>query len=216
MFLSLNAVHLDLYLKNADGSGEERLVLQTEQDSVRPLVQDGRFLFFQSNDPKAGSDLWVLPDPDGPTGATKPVPYLRSERLEFLGKFIARRALGRLWRGRSEQYRRLRDPFDPDRITESAAGGKWLVSKGRAGNPRWRSDGMELYYTDTSLAMMSVDVRTDQTFNPGAPRRLFTLPLVFAGDVTSDGKRFINVLNEGANAPAPFTVVTNWQSVLAR
>ena len=32
MFSSLNAGHLDLYLKNADGSGEERLVLQTEQD----------------------------------------------------------------------------------------------------------------------------------------------------------------------------------------
>jgi len=204
-------------LKNADGSGEERLVLQTEQDK-RPTSwsKDGRFLFFQSNDPKAGFDLWVLPDPDGPTGATKPVPYLRTERQEFLatlspdGRWVA---YVEAEANNTDVYVR---PFDPDRIAESAAGGKWLVSKGGAGTPRWRGDGMELYYTDTSLATMAVDVRTDQTFNPGAPRRLFTLPLAYAGDVTSDGKRFLNVLNEGANAPAPFTVVTNWQSVLAR
>ena len=42
------------------------------------------------------------------------------------------------------------------------------------------------------------------------------LPLAYAGDVTADGKRFLNILNEGANAPAPATVVTNWQAVLAR
>ena len=217
MFSSLNAGHLDLYLKNADGTGEERLILQTEQDK-RPTSwsKDGRFLFFQSNDPKAGFDLWVLPAPDGPTGATKPVPYLRTERQEFLatlspdGRWVA---YGEAEANNTDVYVR---PFDPNRIAESAAGGKWLVSKGGAGNPRWRGDGMELYYTDTSLATMAVDVRTDQTFNPGAPRRLFTLPLAYAGDVTSDGKRFLNVLNEGANAPAPFTVVTNWQSVLAR
>src|SRR5687768_4903775 len=207
----------DLYSKNADGTGEERLILQTEQGKCpTSWSKDGRFLFFQSNDPKAGFDIWVLPDPDGPTGATKPVPYLRTERQELLatlspdGRWVA---YVEFEANNSDVYVR---PFDPRRIAESAAGGKWLVSKGGAGNPRWRGDGRELYYSDTSLAMMAADVRTDQTFNPGAPRRLFTLPLAYAGDVTPDGSRFLNVLTEGANAPAPFTVVTNWQSVLAR
>ena len=50
----------------------------------------------------------------------------------------------------------------------------------------------------------------------GDRRHLFTLPLAYAGDVTPVGPRFLNVLNEGANAPAPITVVTHWQSVLAR
>lgn len=48
------------------------------------------------------------------------------------------------------------------------------------------------------------------------PRFSVQLPLAYAGDVTADGKRFLNILNEGANAPALATVVTNWQAVLAR
>lgn len=47
-------------------------------------------------------------------------------------------------------------------------------------------------------------------------RTLFATPLQFAGDVTTDGKRFVYPAPEGSNAPSPFTVVTNWQAVLKK
>ena len=61
-----------------------------------------------------------------------------------------------------------------------------------------------------------MDVRTEKTFEPGIPRRLFTLPLLNALDVTADGKRLVVPVPEGANAPSPFEVVTNWQAALTK
>jgi hypothetical protein len=52
--------------------------------------------------------------------------------------------------------------------------------------------------------------------DPGVPRRLFALPLLSLFDVTGDGTRFMIPTPEGANAPSPFTVVTNWQAGLAK
>jgi Tol biopolymer transport system component len=217
MFSSNNAGHMDLYLKSADGSGEERLVLKTEQDK-RPTSwsKDGRFLLYESADPKTGNDIWVLPDPAVAAGNPKPIPYLRTEfgenRAMFSpdGRWVAYAGAEA---GNSDIYVR---PFYPDKIAESAAGGKWLISKGGAINPHWRGDGKELYYTETTLQLMAVDVRTEKTFDPGAPRRLFTQPLLNSVDVTADGKRFVVPAPDGANAPSPFTVVTNWQAVLKK
>ena len=158
-----------------------------------------------------------MPDPLGSAGNSKPVPYLRTEFPEGLATFSPD---GR-WiayvsgeSGGGEAYVR---PFYPDRIAESAAGGRWLISKGAFLQlPRWRSDGKELFYRAPSLQLMSVEVRTDKTFEASPARPLFSTPLQFPGDVTSDGKRFLFPSPEGSTAPSPFTVVTNWQAALKK
>jgi len=63
---------------------------------------------------------------------------------------------------------------------------------------------------------MALSPGEDKTLDPGVPRRLFALPLLNAFDVTRDGTRFMVPTPEGANAPSPFTVVTNWQTALAK
>ena len=216
VFASNRSGTMDLYVKNADGSGEERLVLKSEQDK-RPTSwsSDGRFLLYMSPDPKTASDLWVLPDPAGAAKDAKPVVYLRTEFQEGLGIFspdgrwVAHLSLES---GGPEVYVR---PFDPNRIADSAASGRWLISK-NGGNmqPRWRGDGKELFYTTPALQEMAVTINAGKTFEFEAPRLLFTVPLLSALDVTPDGKRFLIPLPEGTNAPSPFTVVTNWQAVL--
>jgi Tol biopolymer transport system component len=218
LFASNRAGHMDLYLKGADGSGEERLVFKSELEK-RPTSwsKDGRFLLFQSAEPKTRDDIWVLPDPSGSAGNAKPVPYLRTEFQEGVATFSPD---GR-WiayvseeSGAGEAYVR---PFYPDRIAESAAGGRWLISKGAFFQlPRWRSDGGELFYRAPSLQVMSAKVRTEKAFEASPARPLFATPLQFPGDVTSDGKRFLFPSPEGSNAPSPFTVVTNWQAVLKK
>src|SRR5262249_47723673 len=53
--------HMDLYQKPADGSGEERLLLKSDQDkAATSWSRDGRFLLFTTNDPKTLFDIWIF------------------------------------------------------------------------------------------------------------------------------------------------------------
>src|SRR5262249_5228279 len=70
---------MDLYIKPADGSGEEKLLLKTgEHKFVERWTKDGRFLLFTSYGPKTTADIWALPF----TGETKPVPLLQTQFYE--------------------------------------------------------------------------------------------------------------------------------------
>jgi serine/threonine protein kinase len=218
VFASNRSGPMDLYSKNADGSGEERLLLMSENDK-RPSSwsSDGRFLLYMDFDPKTAVDLWVLPDPVGPAKDPKPVPYLQTAFQEALaafspdGRWIAYLSTES---GASQVYVR---PFYPDRIAESAASGRWMVSKDSAtGLPHWRADSKQLYFLTSTLQLVSVDVNADKSFQFESPRVLFSVPLIAAYDMVPDGKRLLIPLPEGTNAPSPFTVVTNWNAVLQK
>ena len=61
-FSSNRGGQMDLYIKPADGSGEEKLLLKTaEQKYVESWTKDGRFLLFDSEGRKTGLDIWALP-----------------------------------------------------------------------------------------------------------------------------------------------------------
>jgi Tol biopolymer transport system component len=145
------------------------------------------------------------------------VAYLRTEFQEIFGKFSPDGrwiAYLSLESGGPEIYVR---PFLPDKIAESAAGGRWMISKGGANSlPHWRSDGKELFYVTPTLQLMAVSISAEKTIQFEAPRLLSTVQLLSTIDVTADGKRFLIPLPEGSNAPSPFTVVTNWQAVLKK
>ena len=90
-----------------------------------------------------------------------------------------------------------------------------MVSKGGAGNPRWRNDGKELFYVGQAQ-QFAVDVTTEKVFQAGTPRRLFSQPLLSAPDVLPDGKRFLYAMSEGSATDSPYTVVLNWQATLRK
>ncbi len=212
-FASNRAGHLDLYRKNADGAGEESLLLKSDEDKTpTSWSRDGRYLLYASLDPKTSEDIWVLPL----QGERKPIPLLRTEFREGFahfspdGRWIAYLSYES---GNPEIYVR---PFSPEKGSEAASGGKWLISNGGGLNPAWRADGKELFYVSTALQQTTVDVSTVNTFLPGASRRLFTVPSFSAGDASADGKRFLFAAPEGSGAPSPFMVVTNWQAGLNR
>ncbi len=97
--------------------------------------------------------------------------------------------------------------------------GKWLVSANGAGQPRWRSDGAELYYVEDAT-LMAVSVSTERGFTLGQPQRLFESddliarqnPTVPEYDVSSDGQRFIMVtpVQDEEAEPAQIRIVENW------
>ena len=69
-------------------------------------------------------------------------------------------------------------------------------------------------HTQWNPFITKIDVNADGTFQPGVPRPLFLMPLLTRGDVSPDGKRFLQISPEGSNAPSPFIVVSNWQAGL--
>jgi len=122
--------------------------------------------------------------------------------------------------GRYEIYIR---PFTGERPSPA---GRWQVSNGGGVLPRWRRDGKELFYISgtggAGAKLMAVSVRSSGTsVETDTPRELF--PVTFPGnvtspyDVSSDGQRFLVLeLTGGNQAPAPLTVVLNWQAGLKR
>jgi eukaryotic-like serine/threonine-protein kinase len=203
-----------IYEKQADGSGAEKPVLVSSDgmeypDSVSP---DGRYLIYDRKLIKSEVNyhIWVLPL----SGGGKPFPIVqtafeeRDGEISPDGKWMAYRNNES---GRSEIY-----------ITAFPRGGaKWQVSTNGGTNPRWRKDGKELYFLDSSENIVAVDVNTSSdAVNLGVPHALFQAlsiqPEYGPFDVTADGKKFL--LNSGnlKEGSAPFTLVENWPSELKK
>jgi Tol biopolymer transport system component len=200
-----------LYRKVSSGAGNEELLVKAEAvTNGSDWSADGRFIVFESSNPKTGSDLWVLPL----FGDMKPYPVLQTEFNESHGHFSPD---GR-WlayvsneSGRNEVYIQS---FPP-------SGGKWQVSTAGGAQPHWRHDGQELFYITPDRKLMAVNVQLGQTFAVGAPTPLFQTkvaryeaPNRYA--VSNDGQRFlINTTVEEASE-TPITVVLNWTSTLKK
>ena len=204
----------DLFRKSSDGAGGEELLLKSGQAKA-PLdwLQDGTLLYGDTN-ASTRQDLRLLKM----DGDRKPVPYLATPFYEGDAQFSPD---GRwvVYRsdesGRGEIFVR---PFP------NADGGKWLVSSGGGGQPRWRGDGHEIFYISSNNKLMSAEVSSrGAEFQSSAPKPLFVVtapPVVplarWRWDVTADGRRFLVVTEPGTTGPAPITVVLNWQAGLKK
>jgi Tol biopolymer transport system component/predicted Ser/Thr protein kinase len=205
----------DIYIKPADGSGEEKLLLKTDEPKlVERFTRDGRFLLFSSLGPKTDQDIWALPFP----GEAKPVPLLETQFLETVprvspdGRWLAYTSNES---GAAENYVR---PFTPQ--APAGTGAKWLVSKGGGALPLWRPDGKELFYLSLTNQVMAVDIDTSKGFQAGTPRRMFTAPVIVVPtvrwDLSPDSKRFLFVAPPNTGRVTPFTVVLNWAAGLKK
>ncbi|MBZ5632126.1 MAG: serine/threonine-protein kinase [Acidobacteriia bacterium] len=218
VYASNRAGHYDLYEKSADGSGEERLLLKSDQDK-RPTSwsRDGRFLLYTNFDAKTSQDLWILPM----EGDRKPFLFLQTEFAEGQGRFSPDGKWIAYVSNESGQNQVWVRPFTPNQNEGSAGGGKWLVSRGAGAAPRWRADGKELFYGDVqAFAEMAVDVTTDSSIQLGVPHRLFgALQTLSPPEASADGKRFLIAVIGGsatATTDTPFNVVLNWQAALRK
>jgi Tol biopolymer transport system component len=215
-FTSLRGGLANLYQKPSNGAGNEEILFQSNDNKqLQDWSQDGRFLIYSQ--PRSGGDpdLWVLPV----EGDKRPVAYVKSAtegRFSPDTRFVA---YSSNVSGKNEIYVQT----FPD-----AAGGKWMVSKGGGGHPRWRRDGRELFYVSPELQMMAVDVGPSPTFHADIPKALFRAPIrggqgdsgVTRYDVAANGQRFlINAVGIEANPEekaSPITVVLNWQAGLKK
>ena len=224
-FRSNRGGHYDLYQKVANGAGEDELLFKSDLDKVPTnWSRDGRFLLFHTlSDPKTKADQWVLPTES--KDDRKAVPFVNVAYNEGFGVFSP----DMKWivyqtdaTGRDEIYVRPFTPPVPGSAGTKAAPaeGQWQVSKDGGRFPRWSADGKEIFFL-SSRGVMSVEVNTVGGFHAGTPQFLFPKPNgpAEAWDVTADGKKFLFSSAEGGDAggaPAPITVVMNWQAMLKK
>jgi eukaryotic-like serine/threonine-protein kinase len=203
---------LNLYQKAASGVGKEELLLKSDEAKVPDdWSADGRFIVYETLNPKTKWDLWVLPM----TGDQQPFRFLETEfneqQAQFSpdGKWIAYTSDES---GTPEVYVQ----------TFPASAGKWRVSTGGGFQPQWGRDGRELFYIAPDRKLMAVGVKSGAAFEAGAPEPLFVTRVLTMTDfrnhyvVTADAQRFlINSTIEEAS-DTPISVVVNWAADLKR
>ncbi|MDX6383453.1 MAG: eukaryotic-like serine/threonine-protein kinase [Blastocatellia bacterium] len=203
----------NLYQKAANGTGQEEALYRSSLAKIpTDWSRDGRFILCETVDPKTHFDLWMLSTSDHKWEVFLQTPF-NEARASFApnGRWIVYESDES---GRKEIYVQ----------SFPSSGAKWQVSTAGGSQPRWRSDGKELFYLGSDRKMTAVEVTTDAaSFSTGATKILFETRISKgedrAGDqysVTSDGQRFLvnTVAQQGGNAP--ITVVLNWTADLKR
>jgi eukaryotic-like serine/threonine-protein kinase len=203
-----------MYSKAADGSGPERVVLETEETVELPASasSDGHYLVYIKRDIKSEPTymIWALPL----FGDGKPFPVVQNN---FESQFPAVSPDGK-WMAYQSNDSGRREIY----ITAFPTGGaKWQVSTNGGTWPKWRRDGKELFFLDPSDKIVSVDVNTSGgAVHLGIPHDLFQTVGIQRDfgpfDVTADGKKFL--LNSGnlKEGTDPFTLVQNWPAELKK
>ncbi|MGH9253592.1 MAG: protein kinase domain-containing protein [Vicinamibacterales bacterium] len=208
---------LDLYRKNADGSGaEERLVEGSGNKYITSWSADGRFLLYHSGagGSQTSNDVWVLPL----TEERKPRPLVQTPFSETRGYFSPD--------GRWVAYQSNESGTNEIYVMPfPAAGGKWQISTAGGEQLAWRRDGKELFFLAGNSIMGAEVDGAGTAFKVGAVRPLFEARRRTQGylgfgtgnvyAVAPDGQRFlVNVLADEQSAPPPITVITNWTATL--
>jgi Tol biopolymer transport system component len=166
--------------------------------------QDGKYLLYHQ---EMKSALWALPY----EGDQKPILAARSlsgiiDQSQFSpnGRFIAYNT------NESGRHEVWVVPFPPGNASD-----KWPISTAGGMQPRWSSDGRELYFLTPDAGFMAVNVHTDESFEYGEPEELFRVQLSPASGAEQyaphpDGERFLFMMP----APSPFKMILNWTSLL--
>jgi hypothetical protein len=206
VFTANQQVTQDLFMKNSDGTQEEKLVVHADVDVIpNDWSRGGKYILYSR-----GADLWFVTFPDLKSNLLlKAVSVIRNGQFSPDGKWVAYASNET---GKWEIY----VTSFPD------ARGKWEVSTGGGEQPRWREDGKELFYLSSDRKMMAVPVTTGAKFDPGTPITLFqatprqpvTNADLFVYDVSQDGQRFLINTSVKQTESAPMSVVLNWPAKL--
>jgi Tol biopolymer transport system component len=194
-FASMRTGLANLFVADVANPANVRRLTNFPTDQVRPVswTRDGKTVVAERS-VKADLDLWLFPA-DGGEGK----PYLATPFVEAAadvspdGNYIAYNS------NESGRYEVYVEQFP------SHAGRRQLSSSG-AQQPRWRSDGRELFYISHGQL-----VSVDMTSNTATPKTLFRLP-GYTYDMARDGQRFIVDSPLDDNASSPLTFVSNWMA----
>jgi eukaryotic-like serine/threonine-protein kinase len=202
----------ELYQKDLSGAAADQLLARAAEGAfLSQWSGDGRFIIYQIPTPRTNWDLWCLSLKD-----LKATPFLATPFNEVQGALSPD---GRWMAYTSDES------GQPEVYVQAfpAGGGKLQVSVRGGSEPKWRTDGKELFYIGPDLKLMSVRVKSGSTLEAGVPSGLFEMPVppftpAYQNSYvpTPDGQRFlVNILVQDPT-PTPITVVLNWAAGLKR
>jgi Tol biopolymer transport system component len=185
-----------LYIKAANGTRDEELVIESDIPKMPMCWSPDNDLVYWVNDPETRGDIWRVQAEPAANGEPEAVPFLqtrfdeRNPEVSPDGRWIA---YSSNQTGRSEVYVQ---PFPEGqaRIQVSVNGGVF---------PRWRADSRELYFMNlVSLGgMMASEITVEgATIRREVPRKLFQTYFIsqphgggahHAYAVSGDGGRFL-------------------------
>lgn len=204
-----------LFQKMANGGNEQPffgsdLILQPTAWS-----RDGRFIVYARRDSRTQWDVWVVPaNSDGVD--RKPAIYLQTPFNEHHGQLSAD---GRWMAYASDESGR----WEVYVGAFPARGGRWQISTGGGAEPRWRSDGKELYYVAPDGTLMAAALQFDgDSVRAAAPEPLFKARFgIFGSDMYrpvytpgEGGRRFLVNLVVEETAASPITMILNWPAAI--
>ena len=194
-FTSFRKGNADIYVKNANGVGEETPLLESPMnESVEDWSRDGKYLAFEYGKDSL-QDIYALPLEAGKPGKPFPVVQGRYQKNEPQfskdGKWLAYAS----------------DENEPGRfqvyvISFPAGDLKQQISTDGGGQPRWSWDGTQIHYRTLDNRFMSVDLKLGATIEHAVPRAMSvaTTNNPTAGDATrhmwsiaADGRMLLRV-----------------------
>jgi Tol biopolymer transport system component len=189
---------------------ERRLTNSPNAQYVTDWSRDGRHVLYHEIHPKTGTDLWLIRTD---VAHAKPEPFLVTPFSESDGAIAPN---GKWLAYTSNESGRAEVYVQPLPST----GAKWLASQNGGSYPRWRADGLELFYVGTESRLKSVDVKARNTqiaFSP--PRELFPTAIRLGVpwsdyDVSADGSQVLLLAPAVDAAPPPLVVLLNWRRAI--
>ncbi len=209
LFSSDRGGPFQLYIKNADGGEDEKLLPLNASEKADQYPSawspDGRHILYEQT--TDATRLWVAEMPELTTRALLKGPETtKNGQFSPDGNWVAYTSSAS---GKWEIY----VTSFPD------AHGKWQVSNAGGTQPRWRGDGKELFYLAADGKMMAAPVTVGGHFDSGAPESLFQANArervagseLVTYDVTKDGQRFlVNTQLDQADTKS-MMVILNWR-----
>ena len=184
--------------------------------------RDGRYVIYTENNPKTRADIWYAPVESGPGETRKmnekaAVKLVATDALESQGQFSPD--------GKWLAYYSNESGKDEVYVRPFPVGSQvWKVSVDAGREPRWRSDGKELYFSSAGLTgrttLMAATIEADGRggLRIGSPQKLFEVPVntvvaqnnVFGYSPHPDRQRFLVNARVETGEPT-VNVITNWQ-----
>jgi serine/threonine protein kinase/Tol biopolymer transport system component len=215
----------NLYLKPPNSVHSEEPLLEQTANGKTPQdwSSDGRFLLYAETNPKTGNDLWALPmsganaSPSGRSGQEmtgndrEPIVIANTKFEEVDGQFSPDVRWVAYQTNESGQFQIVVQAFP-------IPTGKSTVSINGGSQPRWSSDGKELYFIAPDGKMMVALITSSGTsFAAATPVALFATSLATGGGsllqeyvVSRDGRFLLNEQKD-LSTNNPITLILNWK-----
>jgi serine/threonine protein kinase len=207
-FSSNRTSHASVFLKNADGTGNDEEFISYKED-IFPTSwsRDGQWIAC-TTDPKR--DILIYPAADKKT----PIAFLNTDFTEEEGRFSPDGHWIAYMSNESGQQEVYVRPFP-------GPGGKWQIStNGINYRAFWRGDGKEIYYISRDGKMMAADVSASgSSFSVGEVKPVFDAFIKGAAqilDVSKDGEKFLIIYNPVESNSDNLTMVLHWNDELKK